>query len=86
VKYGMNITHVLLNNNELGKISKEQLAGGWQVWQTSLYNPNFAEFARNCGGHGVRVEEVAALEDAIRAGLAYDGPALIEVIADPELI
>ncbi len=86
VKYGMNITHLLLNNGELGKISKEQLAGGWQVWQTSLINPDFAEFARNCGGHGVRVEEVGALEDAILAGLAYDGPALIEVIADPELI
>ena len=27
VKYDMNITHVLLNNNELGKISKEQRAG-----------------------------------------------------------
>lgn len=40
VKYGMNITHILLNNNELGKISKEQRAGEWQVWQTCLQNPN----------------------------------------------
>jgi len=86
VKYGMNITHVLLNNSELGKISKEQRAGGWQVWQTSLQNPNFAEFARSCGGHGTRVEDPAGLEDAISEGLAYDGPALIEIIADPDLI
>ena len=34
VKYNMNITHVLLNNSELGKISKEQRAGEWPVWQT----------------------------------------------------
>lgn len=27
VKYGMNITHILLNNSALGKISKEQKAG-----------------------------------------------------------
>ena len=40
VKYGMNITHILLNNNELGKISKEQRAGEWQVRQTCLQNPN----------------------------------------------
>ncbi|MHC5010040.1 MAG: thiamine pyrophosphate-binding protein, partial [Planctomycetota bacterium] len=45
VKYGMNITHVLLNNSELGKISKEQRAGNWDVWQTSLHNPDFARYA-----------------------------------------
>ena len=54
VKYGMNITHILLNNNELGKISKEQRAGHWPVWQTSLQNPDFAEFAVNCGGLGIK--------------------------------
>ncbi len=57
VKYGMNMTHVLLNNAQAGKISKEQLAGQWQVWQTDLSNPNFASFARLCGGHGMRVTE-----------------------------
>jgi len=45
VKYGMDITHILLNNNELGKISKEQRAGDWDVWQTSLHNPDFAEYS-----------------------------------------
>jgi pyruvate oxidase len=34
VKHGMNITHVLLNNGQLGKIAKEQRAGAWDVWQT----------------------------------------------------
>ena len=32
VKYGMDITHVLLNNAQLGKITKEQRAGEWTVW------------------------------------------------------
>ncbi len=86
VKYGMNITHVLLNNSELGKISKEQKAGGWEVWQTSLRNPSFAEFARSCGAFGVRVESEEELESAIRQALDYEGPALVEIIADPELI
>lgn len=35
VKYRMNITHVLLHNKELGKISKEQRAGEWPVWETT---------------------------------------------------
>ncbi len=86
VKYGMNLTHILLNNGELGKISKEQRAGNWPVWQTALQNPDFAQFARNCGGYGVRVETADALGDAIQQVLAHDGPALVEVMTDAALI
>ena len=86
VSYGMNITHVLLNNSQLGKISKEQRAGGWPVWQTSLRNPSFAAYARLCGGKGHRVTEAGELDAALAEALAHDGPALVEVIADPELI
>ncbi len=86
VKYGMNITHVLLNNAELGKISKEQRAGLFDVWQTSLHNPNFAEFATNCGALGLRVESLDQLADALAAALAHDGPALVEVMSDVELL
>jgi thiamine pyrophosphate-dependent acetolactate synthase large subunit-like protein len=31
VKYDMDVTHVLLNDDELGKISKEQRDGGWEI-------------------------------------------------------
>ncbi len=86
VKYEMDITHILLNNSELGKISKEQRAGNWKVWQTSLHNPSFADFANNCGGLGIRVEEPGQLEVALRKAIAHEGPALVEIIADPELI
>jgi len=86
VKYGMDITHILLNNSELGKISKEQRAGQWDVWQTSLVNPNFAEFARSCGAHGVRVEDDADLDAAIDNALAVRGPALVEIVTDALLV
>jgi thiamine pyrophosphate-dependent acetolactate synthase large subunit-like protein len=86
VKYNMNITHVLLNNAELGKISKEQRAAHWDVWQTSLHNPNFAAFAELCGGTGIRVESAAELDDALAAALTHDGPALVEVMADALLV
>ena len=86
VKYNMNITHILINNSELGKISKEQRSGDWDVWQTSLRNPNFADFATNCGAKGIRVTKKEDLESAIKEALAYDGPALVEVVADVELI
>jgi thiamine pyrophosphate-dependent acetolactate synthase large subunit-like protein len=86
VKYGMNITHVLLNNNELGKISKEQRAGSWEVWETTLSNPNFAEYARACGAEGVRVESKQELAPALRSMLALDGPSLVEIMCDASLV
>ncbi len=86
VKYDMNITHVLMNNNELGKISKEQRAGNWDVWQTDLHNPNFAEYAKLCGAFGLRVSDPADLTDALKAALMHQGPALVEVMTDVELV
>lgn len=86
VKYGMNITHILLNNSELGKISKEQIAAEWQVWQTSLHNPSFAAFAKLCGGGGWRVTKPGQLEDAIKQAMAYDGPSIVEIVTDASLI
>ena len=86
VKYGMNITHVLVNNSELGKISKEQRSGNWEVWQTSLRNPNLAGYAELCGALGIRVTRPEQLDGAISKALAHDGPALVEVIADAELV
>jgi thiamine pyrophosphate-dependent acetolactate synthase large subunit-like protein/nitrite reductase/ring-hydroxylating ferredoxin subunit len=86
VKYGMDITHILLNNSELGKISKEQRAGEWPVWETDLHNPSFAAFAKLCGGYGARVTKASALQEAIAGALAHAGPALVEIVTDPELI
>ena len=86
VKHGMNITHVLLNNGQLGKISKEQRAGEWDVWQTSLHNPDFSAFARNCGALGVRVTDRAQLDAALAEAVAHDGPAMVEVMTDPDLV
>jgi len=86
VKYKMNITHILLNNSQLGKISKEQRAGEWEVWETDLQNPSFAAYARLCGGHGVRVTDASELEVAMAEALAHDGPSLVEIITDAELV
>ena len=86
VQYGMAITHVLLNNGELGKISKEQRAGHWPVWQTALRNPDFAAFAKSCGGLGIRVDHPDELHGALKRAIAYEGPSLVEVMTDVELI
>jgi thiamine pyrophosphate-dependent acetolactate synthase large subunit-like protein/nitrite reductase/ring-hydroxylating ferredoxin subunit len=86
VKYGMDLTHVVMNNDELGKISKEQRAADLDVWQTSLHNPDFAAVARLCGAEGYRVTTGDELDEAVAAALAHDGPALVEVVTDPLLV
>ena len=86
VKYNMDITHVLLNNSELGKISKEQRAGQWPVWQTGLHNPSFAAYAKLCGGTGIRVTKTEQLRPALDEALAHRGPALVEIVTDADLI
>jgi pyruvate oxidase len=86
VKHNMKITHVLLNNGQLGKISKEQRAGDWEVWQTSLHNPDFSKYADICGALGIRVTKPSQLDEALHAASAHDGPSLIEIVADPDLI
>ncbi|MEP5759023.1 MAG: thiamine pyrophosphate-binding protein [Litoreibacter sp.] len=86
VKYGMDITHILLHNGQLGKISKEQRAGEWPVWETDLQNPSFAAFAKLCGGHGQKVTKSEDIADAIAKALAVKGPALVEIMTDAELV
>jgi len=86
VKYGFGIKHVLLDNKSLGKISKEQIAGDYPVWHTSLRNPDWAEFARQCGATGIRVSAAEDLDAAMKELFAVEGPALLCVDQDAELL
>lgn len=86
VKYGIGIKHVMLNNNALGKIEKEQIAGHFPVWHTSLHNPNWAAYADLCGATGIRVQHTDQLDDAFARLFATTGPALLVVEQDAALL
>ena len=86
VKYGMNIKLILINNSELGKISKEQRSDELDVWATDLHNPNFAKYAENCGALGIQVDKKDEIHAAMEKVLSHDGTALLEIIADVKLI
>lgn len=86
VKYRMPVKHILLNNRELGKISKEQRKERKTVWSTSLHNPNFSQFAENCGALGIRIDSVEALDRSLETLFTHQGPAMLEVMTDAELI
>ena len=86
VKYNMPIKLILLNNSELGKISKEQRAGEFDVWATDLHNPDFTEYAIGCGAFGLKVTEKDQLRDAMSQLMNHNGPGLLEVKTDVGLI
>lgn len=87
VKHGMDITLVLLDNGELGKISREQISAIRPVWQTGLVNPNFAGYAESCGGVGFRVTARAELAPAFAAAMAVTGkPALVDVHSSAQAV
>jgi thiamine pyrophosphate-dependent acetolactate synthase large subunit-like protein len=86
VKYDMPVKLIVLNNHELGKISKEQRAGEFDVWKTSLSNPNFAEFSQSCGAWGKRVEKQEDLEAAMQELYRQPKAGVLEIITDVNLI
>ncbi|MFL6205092.1 MAG: thiamine pyrophosphate-binding protein [Acidimicrobiales bacterium] len=80
VKEGFPLTHVVLDNGELAKISREQLGAIRPVWKTELVNPDFAEYARLCGAAGFAVHAAHELEPALREALATtDRPSLVSI-------
>ena len=86
VKYDIPVKLIVLNNNELGKITKEQRAGGWDKWATDLINPDFAAYAQSCGGFGVSISDKKELTLAMNQLLEHQGPGLLEIKADVKLI
>lgn len=84
VKYGMDITHILLHNGELGKISKVQRSGKWPVWVTDRHNRPFAAFTKICGRHEQTVTTMEGIAEAIQKALSVKGPALVEIMSDVE--
>jgi acetolactate synthase-1/2/3 large subunit len=82
-----NIIVVVVNNGIHGTIRMHQERDyPTRPIATSLVNPDFAAFARACGGHG---ETVARTEDFLAAFdrcIASGKPALIDLAFDPEAI
>ncbi len=71
---------VVFNNGSLGFVELEMKAAGLLETGVALVNPDFAAMARAAGLFAERVEDPADLADAMRAALAHDGPALLDVV------
>ncbi|MBW9089506.1 ubiquinone-dependent pyruvate dehydrogenase [Rhizobium wenxiniae] len=75
---------IVFNNSSLGFVAMEMKAAGYIETGTDLENPDFAAVARAAGIHAVRVEDPAELERGIEAVLRHPGPALLDVVTNPQ--
>ena len=87
VKYGVNIIVLVINNNMFGtiRIHEETKLDG-RATGTDLSNPDFVAFARSFGAFGERVRTTAEFEPAFERAISFPGPALIELLIDPNAI
>lgn len=78
---------LVVNNGMYGTIRMHQEREyPERVSGTALVNPDFAAYARAFGCFGARVTRSGEFADAFAEALAYPGPALIELVVDPEAI
>ena len=75
---------VVFNNGSLDFVRIEQQEAGVVPFGTDFQNPNFAMVAQAMGAKGIRLEDPADVEDALREALAHrSGPVVLDAVVDP---
>ena len=77
---------VVFNNSSLGMVKLEMLVEGLRDFAVDVPDVNYAAIAAAMGFHAVRVSDPALIADAYRAAFAHPGPALVELITDPQAL
>lgn len=86
-RHGLNMNVIVSNNGTYGTIRMHQEREyPARVSGTDLFNPDFAKLAEAYGGLGIRVERTEDFPEAFARARAFEGPALIELMTDPEAI
>jgi pyruvate dehydrogenase (quinone) len=77
---------VVFNNSSLGMVKLEMLVDGIPDFGTDSAPVDYAAIAAAAGIHSVRVEDPADVLAGMRDVLAHPGPALIDVVTDPNVL
>ncbi|ANN76729.1 thiamine pyrophosphate-binding protein [Bordetella flabilis] len=84
VRHKAPLLMVVLSNSVYGWIKASQKAGYDQRYYSVDFNrTDHARVAEAYGVKAWRVEDPAGLESALRAAMEHDGPALVDVVAQP---
>lgn len=85
VRYNWPVKILVYNNSQLGFVKIEMEEAGYAMADEALglQNPNFAEYAKLCGGDGIRVEHAADIDKAIEMAIASPKPFIIDAVTNP---
>ncbi|PFG39415.1 pyruvate dehydrogenase (quinone) [Georgenia soli] len=84
--YDLPVKVVVFNNDTLGMVKLEMLVEGLPSYGTDSPAVDYRKVALALGIPAVRVEDPKDLRKALRDGLRRPGPALVEVITDPNAL
>jgi acetolactate synthase-1/2/3 large subunit len=86
VRYGVDILVVVFKNGMHGTIAMHQMRSAGRTAGTEIGQLDLATYASSLGAQGWSVSDEDDLEEVLRESLGAEGPALVEVVTDPDLI
>jgi pyruvate dehydrogenase (quinone) len=86
VQHKLPVKVVVYNNSEFGLIMLEAEGVGLPAYKKGIEfpNPDFAAFARTCGGSGFRATKPGELRSAVSEAFKADGPAIVDCVVAPD--
>lgn len=84
--HNLPIKMFVFNNSSLGMVKLEMLVQGLPEHETDHESVNFAKIAEASGIKHFRIEDPKEAPEQIKKALAYNGPALIDVVTDPNAL
>ncbi|WP_104821025.1 pyruvate dehydrogenase [Kitasatospora sp. MMS16-BH015] len=85
-KHRLPVKTVVFNNGALGMIKLEMLVSGYPETETDNGDVDYAAIARAAGIPAKRVTEPALLRETLAEALERPGPALVDVVTDPNAL
>jgi pyruvate dehydrogenase (quinone) len=77
---------IVFNNSSLGMVRLEMMVAGDPPFETDHDEVDFAAIAAAAGFHTRRVTDPHDLPEAVRDIFSADGPALLDVVTDPDAL
>lgn len=84
--YDLPIKVVVFNNSTLGMVKLEMLVAGLPDFATDQESVDFAGIGAGMGLRSIRIEDPARLNDALASELTRPGPAVIDIVTDPNAL
>jgi acetolactate synthase-1/2/3 large subunit len=85
VRYGIDITVIILNDNAYGMIKWKQTGMGFETYGLDLANPDFVKYAQSYGAKGYRPTSVEDFEKTFEECVNSKGVHLIDLAVDYSL-